>query len=181
MDVDAIAGAVRGVLTGTLGTVRTVPSGRFAQKVHADVSEPEAWVRGRSGAAGALQAQCDVQIGAARRTGWIGPSTANLGVWIVPLDVLLFYAALPFADLAPARRYDIRAQAAEDTVLASLALCWPGNLTQDTLSAPTGIVSGVLHPRGEPTVEREEWTDTIGLYWVRVPFDAWVVETQAVT
>ena len=38
----------------------------------------------------------------------------------------------------------------------------------------------MLHPRGEPTVEREEWTDTIGLYWVRVSFDAWVNETQAV-
>jgi len=180
MDVDAIANAVRGVLTGTVGTVRTVTSGKFTEKVHAATADPEIWIRARQGTAGALQAMADVEIGTPRQTGWVGPVSANTGVWVLPVDVLLYYAALPFADVTPSRRYDIRAQAAEDAVTATLALTWPGNLVQDVSANATAIVSGLLHKRGEPVVEREEWTDDIGLYILRIPLDAWVQETQAV-
>lgn len=180
MDVDAITNAVRGVLTGTVGSVRTVATGKFGEDVHDASTDLEAWIRGRSGTEGALQAQADVRIGTPRRTGWIGPPNANQGTWVVPVDVVLYYAALPYSDLVPARRYDIRAQAAEDAVTVTLALTWSGNLVQDASSNATGIVSGILHPRGEPVVEREVWNDTVGLYVLRIPFDAWVQEAQAV-
>jgi hypothetical protein len=180
MDVDAISDAVRGVLTGTVGTVRTVASGKFTEKIHGNAADPEVWIRARQGSSGALQAMADVRIGAARRTGWIGPANANKNIWVLPVDVLLYYAALPYADLVPGRRYDIRAQAAEDTVTVTLALTWPGNLTEDVSSNATGIVPGGFVARGEPAIERELFTDSIGLYVLRVPFDAWVQETQAV-
>lgn len=180
MDVDAIANAIRGVLTGTVGSIRTVASGKFTELVHGDAADPEIWIRGRQGSEGALQAMADVMIGSPRRTTWIGPPSASQGVWVVPVAVHLYYASLPYSDLVPARRYDIRAQAAEDAVAVGLALTWPGNLTQDVDSNATSIVSGILHPRGEPRVFREEWTDRIGLYVLEIPFDAWVQETQAV-
>lgn len=180
MDVSAITSAVRGVLTGTVGTIRTVASGKFAEKVHGQITDPEVWIRARQGTSGALQAQVDVRTGVPRRTGWIGNPAASQGVWVLPVDIITYYASLPYADLVPARRYDIRDQAAEDAVTLTLALTWSGNLTQDADSNATGIVSGILHPRGEPSVERELWTDSIGLYVYRIPFDAWIQETQAV-
>ena len=156
MDVDAIIGAVRGVLTGTVGSVRTVPSGTFTELVTGDTSDPETWMRARHGASGALQAMADVEIGAPSPTGWIGPPHASSAVWRLPVDVLLYYGALPFADLTPSHRYTIRAQAAEDAVTVTLALMWPGNVTSDATATATGIVSGMLHQAGEPSVERED-------------------------
>lgn len=180
MDVDAISTAVREVLTGTLGSVRTVTAGKFEENVHDESSDAEMWLRGRSGTAGALQAQADVRIGTARQTGWAGPPSANITVWVLPLEVGLYYAAQPYGDLVTSRRYLIRAQAAEDAVTVTQALTWPGNLTATAAAAATGIVSGILQPRGEPVVEREEWTDEVGLLVLAIPFDAWIQESQAV-
>lgn len=180
MNVDAITGAIRGVLTGTVGTIRVVAAGKFTELVHGDTSDPEVWIRGRQGAAGTLQAMADVRLGVPERTGFIGNPAADRNVWELPLDVHLYYASLPYSDLVPARRHDIRAQAAEDVVTLALALTWPGNLLTDASAVATGIVSGILHPRGEARVDREEWSDEIGLLEMSIPFTAWVTETQAI-
>ena len=174
MNVDAITDAVRGVLMGTAGSVRTVTVGRFAEDVHDDTEDGAAWVRGRTGAAGALQAQADIRVGVPRRTGWVGSQAASIGVWVLPLTVVLRYAVPALVDLREDVRYAIRAQAAEDAVEVGLALTWPGNVPS------VSVVSDVLHAAGTPTVEREDFGEDAGLYVLAIPFEAWVQETQAV-
>jgi hypothetical protein len=177
----AIVDAITGVLSGALGSVRTIPAGRFATDLHDDSSDAEAWVRGRHGAAGTLQAQADVRIGAALHTTWVGPPSADLGLWLLPIDVVLRYAAEPYADLDATRRRTIREQALTDAHLVSLALMWPGQLTVDTGGTPTGITSGLLHQRAAPRISREQFADNLGRYTAEIPFEAWVQTAQPVS
>lgn len=174
MDVDAIIGAVRGVLQGDLGVVRTVPSTTFAEKMTAAVEDEAAWLRAR------VRSQVEVRHGLPIQTGWGGPPNANVGVWTMPIDVVMTYAVRAHADLIPARRYTVSAQAAEDAATVQLALGHAGNLTVDESSNATGIVSGFLHRRGDPRVERDALGDEVGLYVYLIPFEAWIQETQAV-
>lgn len=181
IDASAVLDAVRGVLAGTLGSVRTVGSTELDETSHGQTSDAERWIR----ASGTVQ--CDVQVTSGPwQSVALGPTTASAGLWILGLVVELSYAISPYADLTPARRYAARQEAIEDVEKVSLALCWPGNVDVDGSANATGLVSGRLSRQGidgsplpAPTWD-ERADDTTGVLVVRVPFEAWIRSTAAV-
>lgn len=164
MDADAILDAIRNVVKGAAGSVRTVPAGTFGEDVHEDIPDGARWLRAK------VKKQFDVSLRPPRRTSAVGPvngSRALLELWI---DVRLTYAADAVEDLIEERRYAVRALAADDALAVTQALTWPGNVA--------GLVSSKLRQREAPVVAREDWS--AGIYEVELRFDAWVNETQAV-
>lgn len=181
IDASAVLDAVRGVLAGTLGSVRTVGSTELDETSHGQTSDGERWIR----ATGTVQA--DVQItGGPWQTTAIGPSTASAGVWVLGLTVELSYSISPYADLTPARRYTARQEAIEDVEKITLALCWPNNVAVDASANATGLISGRLSRQGidgqplPPAVWTERADDGVGLLVVKLPFEAWIRSTAAV-
>lgn len=176
MNGDAIVGAIRGVILGELGSVRTVPAGAFGEGV------PSTWPGGDDGARRLLadaKKTFDVHLGLPRRTNAVGPSTASRAVLALDVRVTLTYAITLVADTFDAgHRYAARALASEDALTITQALEWPGNLLVDTEGAVTKLVSGRLGEGAPPRVVREDWTT--GVYEVELRYRAHVLEEQPI-
>ena len=180
IDASAVLDAVRGVIRGELGSVRTV-STTYGEESHEATSDAERWIRG------AAEVQADVQVTSGPwHSGAVGPGTASSGLWVLGLVVELSYSLAPYADLTPGTRYAARQSATKDVERLTLALTWPGNLSVDGSANATGLVSGRLsRQRHDGTaLEAPQWTeradDNVGLLMIRIPFEAWIVSAQAV-
>lgn len=182
IDASALLDAVRGVIRGELGTVRTIASSEYAEQAHADSGDDEVWLR----ATGTVQADLSIDSGPSQ-TSAVGPGTASRGIWEIMLRANLTYAIGPYADLTPARRYAAREEAIEDLERLILALTWPGNLSVDGSANATNLVSGRLsrHSMSGTPLAAPSWSegmaDDQGLLRVSVPFAAWVLSAQAVS
>lgn len=153
-----IRNAIKSLLLGEIGVVRTVPTSTFkygtfegqdATALRARVVDP------------AYKHRFDVRIGGimshgATPVGAISP-TKTVTVPVV-IDIVTRLKATPLQD----DRDDQRALAETNTQLALQALERPGNLLFDANDNPTGIVSGLLmgeggqgHPRW--SVVEEDW------------------------
>lgn len=172
MNGDAIVGAIRGVIRGELGSVRTVPASAFGEDVHAGVEDGAKWIRAK------VKKRFDVQLSPPERTRDLGPPTANRAVLAIVVIVTLTYAVDHTEDLIDARRYEVRALAAEDALVVTQALSWPGNLAVDGAAAATGLVSAMLRESAPPRTTREDWR--AGIYEVELRLRGLVLETQAV-
>ena len=174
MDADAILAAVRGVILGDLGTVRTVPAETFVDGVPADLRADEPR-RQRS----VSKPSFDVELDPPFATGAVGPRDASRALLSVPITVTLSYAITDTADAANGtERRRIRALAAEHANTITQALGWGRNVEIDGDANPTGIIPGGLSPAGRPVVKREDWS--AGIYELELRFEALVLETRAV-
>ena len=116
IDASAVLDAVRGVIRGELGSVRTV-STTYGEESHEATSDAERWIRG------AAEVQADVQVTSGPwHSGAVGPGTASSGLWVLGLVVELSYSLAPYADLTPGTRYAARQSATEDVERLTLAL-----------------------------------------------------------
>lgn len=174
MDADAILAAIRGVLLGELGTVRTIPAGTFLDGV------PASLVDDASRAGRALTKPCfDIELDPALATSAVGPRDASRALLSMPVKITLTY---PITDVNDAEngteRRRIRALAAEQANMVTQALEWGRNVEEDGDGTPTGIIPGGLRAVSRPIVRREDWT--AGLYEIELRFEAYVLETRAV-
>lgn len=174
MDADAIYGAIRGVITGALGSVRTVPAGTFVEGLPSSIQADGArWLRAKA------KRSFDVEIPPAARSRDLGPSTASRALLDLEVLVTLTYAlsVVPETE-SKDYRFAARAQAIEDALAISQALTWPGNLVTDESANATGLVGQALLSELGTRVKREDWT--AGLYELELRFAGKVLETQAV-
>lgn len=173
----AIRGAIKGVMDGRLGTVRTCPDGLFKHGTFE--GQPDT----------ALQAMTidiryrhrfDILLGGLRRHESTPVSTQS-SMRISQLSITIpIWTGLQTTAQETARETQ-RSSIAADASTAMEALTRPNALTLDNLGIPTGIVSGLLSGDGDayPTWEivSEDWT--IGLLKSRITATAIVVISQA--
>ena len=167
--VAAIRQAIREVLEGTTGSVRTVTAGKFLSGVFegqtdlqqrsralrktADPENPE-WVH-----------RFDVRLG--RMTNHESTPVAAIGNHrIVSLPVTISVTTHTQARILDDRRDEVLALINSDLDTAVQALTWPGNLTQTFAAVATNIVSGLmLGPEGNgyPSLEvtEEDWEKSL--------------------
>jgi hypothetical protein len=160
VDADALITAIRDVIKGDAGSVRTVPAG-FGEDVAADTPDAAKWLRGTS---------FDVRFRPPRRTPGVGPVNGSRALLVVEVDVRLTYRVEKHAALVESRRYEVRAQAGEDALTITQALTWPGNVP--------GFVGAQLRQRSGGAVTRADWR--AGIYEVELYLEGLVNETQAV-
>lgn len=172
MNAERIGDAIRGVLLGTLGSVRTVPVGTFGETVHSGTPDSARWIRAK------VRAQADVRLPPPARTGIVGSAHASVAILAQDVFITITYAADATEDLIPDRRAEIRARAENDGRTVTDALEWPGNLEVDTSAQATGLVSGLLLESAPPRVTREDWT--AGIYEVELALRGWVQHTRAI-
>lgn len=171
MDADAILAALRGVLLGDLGSVRTIAADTF---IDAAVGNDTA-----RAARANTKPTFDIELGPARRTRDVGPPDAAQAMLELPVRITLTYPITATNDAANGtERRRVRALAAEHARDIEAALGWGRNVEVDGDANATGIIPGGVMPAGPWTVRREDWN--AGLYEVVGPFKALVVETRAV-
>ena len=136
MNTAAISTAIGEVLTGSLGSTRTVPAGTFSEGVHDGSSEAQMNQRALAGP------RFFVRLEDPSRLPAVGPSTSNRVVLEMGVKVVLTYLA-PQEIRATGRRA-IEATAIDNGETVRRALEWPGNLTQTAAGAATGLVSGCI-------------------------------------
>lgn len=168
----AILGAVRGVVTGALGSVRTLTADEFAEDAETE-TDAARWLRAT------IKPGFDVSGPPPRRSSALGPSNASRAVLLQDVDVRLTYASEALQDLIPARRYAVRAAANDAAVAVTQALTWAGNLLEDESATSTGLIGAALYERAAPAVVREDWA--AGVYEIELRFGARILESQAVS
>ena len=172
MNGAAIMGAIRGVVTGALGSVRTLTADAFSEDTETEADEAR-WLRAT------IAPGFDVSGPPPRRSSALGPSNASRAVLMQDINVRLTYASEALQDIIPARRYAVRAQANTDAVEVTKALTWAGNLAVDESASSTGLIGAALYERAAPAVVREDWS--AGIYEVELRFGARILESQAVS
>lgn len=171
MDADAILAAIRGVLLGDLGSVRTIAADTF---IDAAVGNDTA-----RAARANTKPTFDIELGPARRTNDVGPPDAAQAMLSVPIRITLTYPLVATNDAADGtERRRVRALAAEHARDVEAALGWGRNVEVDGDANATGIIPGGVMPDGAAFVKREDWA--AGVYEVVLPFRARVLETRAV-
>lgn len=177
---DAIVSAIRGVILGELGEVRTVPAG--------------AWIEGQPaqfGVHGGLDADTtrrlrasgqrlfDFELAPPRRTGAVGSSAAAQAIHSLEVRIVLWLPITLVADTAStAHRRSVRAEMMEQARVITDALEWPGNLTRDPEGTDTSLVSGMLREAAAPRIVREDWS--AGLYEIELRMTGLVHETREI-
>lgn len=175
MNESAIVEAVRGVIRGELGSVRTVPADTFGDGMPASWLAMDSARRLRTG----VKSTFDVEIDPAQRTAAVGPPTASLSVEAIRLTITLTYALAAVADaVTDDYRHGVRTGAAADARTIRLALEWPGNLLVDGDANATGLISGRLQAQGPARRKREDWD--AGLYELELIMSGHALASQAV-
>lgn len=153
-----IRAAIKSLLLGEIGAVRTVPIG--ALQYGTFEGQPTAATRARANDP-AFGSRFDVKVGAQRMHGATpisAKASSKLTTVPVTIDITTRFKPAP----AEAERDEQRAAADTRAMLALQALQYPGNLAADSVGNATGIVSGMLvgtegtgHPVWE--VVTEDW------------------------
>lgn len=152
MSKAAILRAIHEVLTGTIGTIRTVPAGTVRagawDKISDEKLAADALVRARF----EVEPIEDVDSGA------IAPSTAPLVVDRFSVRVRLgFSPAKTTGELDEETRRAARVAIWDELKRCQDALGFAGNLVQDSTAAPTNLVGAALEPAGPARIVREDW------------------------
>lgn len=174
MNAEAITAAIREVIRGELGSVRTVPVGEWIEGVPAQLGMHG----GLDGdTARRLRAEgrrlFDVEVAPARRTGAVGSSAASHSLLAITTRIVLWLPITLVAETVSAdHRYAARADALEQAQVIREAIEWPGNLLATADGTPTGIVSGRLGEAQTPRIVREDWSR--GLYEIELRFSGYV-------
>lgn len=174
MNAAAILGAIRGVLRGELGSVRTVPADTYVDGIAASIDADGAR-RLRS----LSRRGFDVEVPPPVRTGALGPPTASRSILALTARVTLVLPIAIVAETASAdHRHTVRAEAMEAARVIADALEWPGNLARDGEGTPTGLVSQRLQEAASPRIAREDWA--AGLLVVELSFRGHAMRSAAV-
>src|SRR5690606_31616180 len=97
VNADAILDAVRGVIRGELGSVRTVPAGAFGDGLPTRAPDDRArWLRSIA------KPSFDVELPPPRASGAVGPSTANVAILAIEVLVTLTYTISHVAEVESA-------------------------------------------------------------------------------
>src|SRR5690606_6135867 len=157
VNAEAITTAIRQLIRGELGSVRTVPAGEWIEGQPAQ--------RGMHGGLDGdstrrLRAEgkrlFDVEVAPARRTIAVGSSAASHSLLAITARVVLWLPITLVAETVSAdHRYAARADALEQAQVIREAIEWPGNLLATADGALTGIVSGRLGEAQTPRIVRE--------------------------
>lgn len=174
MNSAAIYGAIRGVMEGRLGSVRTIPPGTFELGIPGDDDQDRArWLKSKRAP------RYDVTIDTPQRSEGLGPVTGDCALIAIRVSVQLTYPLVRMRDATAHSRFEVRSKAADDSHAIKRALTWPGNLAADEDGTPTRLVSKCLRestgPEPEPT---EDWE--AGLYTVELRFEGDVHRTALV-
>jgi hypothetical protein len=164
----AIRGAVKGVLEGRLGAVRTVPRGIY--KYGTFEGQPKQATQAK-----ALDIRYkhrfDVKIGQELRHA--STPVSNLSSYRNSLVPITIDITTNLASTVQEEERDrVRDMAAENADLAMQALAYRGNLLVDETGVPTAIVSGLLQgpsensPHPEWEVVEENWE--LGIHRSRI-------------
>lgn len=165
----AIRTAVAECLTGTIGSTRTVTSGKFASGVWD--GQPEQTAKALAVQTSTARHRFDVELGALRNHAATSIATiGNRRIAEVDVDVRVTSNVATVAQ-ATQRATDL-ATIAADLEMAVMALSYPSNLTQTSTSVATGIIGGcLLGPSGAsiPIIERlsENWGAQLVLSYIR--------------
>jgi hypothetical protein len=154
----SIRSAIRSLLEGELGAIRTLPPGTFKYGVFE--GQPAGAVRAKTNDPSYAH-RFDCKIGGQRMhtsTPISAKSSYKTVAVPVSIDIFTGLQSTPLDDRRDAQRNAIE----EDIQLAVQALEYPGNLTLDSNGNATGIVSGILmgpNGYGHPTAEvvSEDW------------------------
>lgn len=151
-----IRSAIKSLLLGEIGAVRTLTPGTFAYGTFDGQSAPATRARTLS-----APHRFDVKVGNQRMHG-ATPISAKSSYRISAVPVTIDITTKLKSTVLEAERDAQRALAESNAQLALQALEYPGNLAQDASAADTGIVSGILmgadgtgHPEWE--VVEEDW------------------------
>lgn len=146
--------AIREVLEGSLGSVRTVPAGTVARGAQ----------QGRSVTSRQAQSlvtpRYDVRIESLSPH----PSTPVGAIGSHRLDdatVTIEFAYKLSSTILDDQRDELRDQVMDDLDVCWQALARPGNLTQTSAAVATNIISGLLHSPSSIEVLDENWDEKI--------------------
>ena len=164
----AISTAIREVVRGELGVVRTVPDDAFAEG-NFDGLEERARQRRAFEKKGV-----DVAFRSPERTDALGPPDANLEILRLEVDLVLTHS--PRHRVEEEERHAIRAEVSDDVVTVRRALSRSGQMVTTAAGTATGLVSGMLTERAAPLTVREDWQNRI--IETRLRMQGWVLDAQ---
>lgn len=174
-----IRNAIKSLLQGEIGAVRTVPAGTLVYGTFE--GQPAQAARAKAITA---PHRFDVKVGSQAMHG-ATPISAKSSYRISRVPVTVDIVTMLKSTTLEAERDEQRAAAEAVAQTALQALEYPGNLSADASSAPTGIVSGILvgsegagHPSWE--VVEEDWAKTALLHRSRIVGAVVVTVDQAV-
>lgn len=173
----AIRGAIKGVMEGRLGTVRTCPDGMFKYGVF----DGQPLIATQALAIDIrFHHRFDIVFGPLRRHESTPVSTqSSFRMSRLAIEIPIWTTLATTVQLEA--RDAQRSLVAADASTAMEALTRPNALTVDNLGVPTGIVSGLLSGDGDAYPEwgitSEDWT--LGLLKSRITATAIVVISQA--
>jgi len=155
-DFDAILTAVREVLEDATGTLRTIGAAVYQGNLNASLSDEEMTLRALN------KPLVESRIGAISRN----DASPNIFGSLSLLDIEVVVRVVRHLDQAHELdddiRDDVKALSAADGDVIMQALTFPGNLTQTSGSAATGLVSGMLSYEGsDPPDTQQEATGSI--------------------
>lgn len=153
-----IRSAIKSLLLGELGSIRTVPIGTLQYGTFE--GQAAGAVRARANDPG-FGSRFDVKVGS-QRMHPATPISAKASTKLTTVPITVDITTRFRAAAAETERDTQRAAADSTAMLALQALQYPGNLAADTLGNATGIVSGMLlgpDGTGHPTWEvvTEDW------------------------
>lgn len=154
IDTLALRTAIREVLQGESGSVRTVTSGR--------VDGRDYWIGADDSAARArtlVRPKFDIPTIPLEAHPNRFPENCSTRFYLASVTIESEYA-LPEAILSDEDRDAIRSVAEQDIDIFRQALGWPGNLTQTTGGDPTGLADGFLE-WVRTDVVREDWREGV--------------------
>lgn len=156
MSKASILRAIDEVLTGTIGSVRTVTAGTTRAGAWEGISDEKL-------AADALvKTRFEVIPLGEGDTGEIAPNTANLAIDSITVRIrIAFLVEVTTGELDDAARRVARAAIWDLVVQCRDALTYAGNLTQDSTAVATDLVGHALIPVGETVFDREDWAKRI--------------------
>lgn len=152
-DRGALLVAVDEVITGALGSVRTMPPIFEVGAAYDGVSDE------KLGGDVIVRPMADVKLLEVERTGAVAPETADLSIDRVTLRIRVAFTTADQLDGDLRRAVRALCWAMVESIQDALA--WAGNLVQTAGGAATGVGGGALMRTGPARVVREDWAKRI--------------------
>lgn len=144
---DALMVALRELLTGKIGSVRTVAAGSLK------LGGPEGMTEATLAHRAKEKERIEIELTPPVSQGFLGVMCDR---WLERSDITVRLTHSADHQQLDIARHTLRAAAADDHTTIGLALTWPGNLAATYDGTATGLVSGCLAPLDGATI-KEAW------------------------
>ena len=164
LNTDAILTAIRDVVEDAVGSARTIAATRFDGHLYSTLSDEEQSRRGL------VRARVEARIISTKKNPHSPAKPGNISLYDLLIEILVVRHLNATHRLDDATRDTARGLAAQDADVLRQALCWPGNLTVDSGTNLTELVSGKLKHLDSEIGEAQIGKDKPGLITSRHRF-----------